>query len=455
MQLRLDGRIVVADGQRAGALAQQQAVAAVPQRPGGAVAADARQGVGLGGDGLDGGRLCGRSGQPGAGRHRLVIVDVVLDIDDQQVAAAVGVVIGLGLDENASVLHLQGAQQLHGLVVAAVGGAAEGMVVHAEHGFEPAAVRLHAVEVHRVVAAGMIPTGVEDFAGPQAAEHGRVEIVALVEGELRDILPVLVHHMQHEGLVATALGQRLERRLALVEQHLARIDLAVGTENDPAVGQVGRRQVVAFLGREIAADNAPWVVRPQRLLEIVFIDVPARHLVVVLVLVEQAQREQQPFAVEGRHQILDIALAAGDGRGDVGFAGGDGGVAAHIDIAAGHEEGRVAQVRLALVAILVHRNRPLDEGDGRLEHARIGAVHIRGGITGAGGQHKSGKGKKSVRTAARCHHGWFLGCSCFAPDPGACSAHCRENRAPVAHGADRIPMNCADPSMSGRHRLSP
>jgi len=100
--------------------------------------------------------------------------------------------------------------------------------------FEPRAVRSHRVEVELVVGACVLPATEDDAA---VVEHAGIEVVALVERNLPDLRAVGVHHVQHERGFRAALVEGGELRLALVEQHGARLALPGRGERDAPVGR--------------------------------------------------------------------------------------------------------------------------------------------------------------------------------------------------------------------------
>ena len=146
------------------------------------------------------------------------------------------------------------------------------VAVRAVQQLEPAAVRVHRIQMYRA-AARVLPAAEHDA---PVVEHVGVEVVALVEGDLADAGAVRVHHVQHEGVLVPVLVLGGELRLALVDQHGLRLALPRGREDDAAVRQVVRRDVVAFLGDDVGGDHAAQHVGGA----VVFPDVPGRLLAV-------------------------------------------------------------------------------------------------------------------------------------------------------------------------------
>ncbi len=192
--------------------------------------------------------LCGTREHAEVRARRLRVVHVVRDVDGDELAAELGAGVGPREREHATVGHRARVEELHSRAVGA-GRVAVGAVEQ----LESRAVGINRVEVDRVVAAGVVPAA--EHHAP-VGQHRGVEVVALVEGELADVAAVRVHHVQHERRLDAALVQRRELRLALVEQHGARLALARGGEHDPPVGQVVRREVVAVLGDDVGGDHA-------------------------------------------------------------------------------------------------------------------------------------------------------------------------------------------------------
>ena len=83
---------------------------------------------------------------------------------------------------------------------------------------QASAVRVDAVEVHTVVPglAGIIPAA--EHNGAIIRHHG-VEVVALVEGDLFNVLTIVVHHMQNKPGAITLLVQTGILGFAFIKQH--------------------------------------------------------------------------------------------------------------------------------------------------------------------------------------------------------------------------------------------
>ena len=118
------------------------------------------------------------------------------------------------------------------------------MRVTTEEIAQAGAVRVHAIEVYTVVAglAGIVPAAEHNGA---IIGHHRVEVVALVEGNLLNVLAIIIHHMQNKGGAVSLLVQTGVLGLAFIKQYRFRDPLTGGGENDSAIGQIGRRNVLA------------------------------------------------------------------------------------------------------------------------------------------------------------------------------------------------------------------
>ena len=118
------------------------------------------------------------------------------------------------------------------------------------------------------------------------------------------------------------------------------------------------------------------------ILEIVFVDIPARHDRVVDVRIEQAQGKYEPGTIVAYIEPLDVTPAAGHGAGNIDNRGVDSGAGAQVDIAAGRKQERIAHIGLHLGTHVVHRNRALDEGDRDFDDAGINALARTARFTG-------------------------------------------------------------------------
>src|SRR3970282_963529 len=108
--------------------------------------------------------------------------------------------------------------------------------------------------MYAVGPARMIPAAEHDLA---AVEHRRIEVVALVERDLMQVVAVGIDDVEDQGGIVQVIVQRVELRLALVEQSRLRLPWARGREDDPPVRQVVRRDVLARLGRDCGRDDYP------------------------------------------------------------------------------------------------------------------------------------------------------------------------------------------------------
>ena len=216
---------------------------------------------------------------------------------------------------------------------------AGGVAVGAVEQREPAAVRVHRIQVYRA-AARVLPAAEHD--APVVEDVG-VEVVALVERNLADAGAVRVHHVKHESVLVLVLVLGGELRLALVDQHRLRLALARRGKDDAPVRQVVGRDVVAFLGDDVGGDHAPQHVGGA----VVLPDVPGRLLAVHGAGDQRhAHREHDLRAVVRAVDVARVPEAAGDALGNVDFrhvgrravaqphvrAGGESLELAHVDV---------------------------------------------------------------------------------------------------------------------------
>ena len=283
-------------------------------------------------------------------RERLVVLDIVLDVDDRQVAAVVGVGERTHQDQQLAVGHFARLHELDRAVlarrttVAAARIAAERVVAAAAiQQLHVGAVRVAAIEMNAAVAVGMIPAAPHHAA---VGQHGGIDIVALVVADLVHAAAVGVHHVQHEGRFVQILGLSLEFRFALVDQHRAGAELARGGKQDSSVRQIVRRDVLRS-GAGLVGGRQDGVQRVGR--DDVFPDVPVRRIAVFLLRRQRAaHREDDPGAVARHVDILEVierALGslAGHARGDVDLgAAGAGRDSADTDRPAGRKRGAAA-----------------------------------------------------------------------------------------------------------------
>ena len=62
--------------------------------------------------------------------------------------------------------------------------------------------------------------------------------------------------MQHERRFAAVIGLRIELRFTFIEQDCLGLTLARGAEHDAAIGQVMRRDIMAFFGDDVGQNQA-------------------------------------------------------------------------------------------------------------------------------------------------------------------------------------------------------
>ena len=161
-------------------------------------------------------RVCAGPGMPALGATRLRVVDEVLRVDEDQVAAFAGAVRtgapapACGRPHRARAHELNDARLARGRI-----DGAGGVAVRAVQQLQVGAVRVDAVQIELVVVDVMFPAREHDAA---VRQHRRIEVVALVERDLVDVGAVGVHHVQHERRLVVVLVLGGELRLVLVEQ---------------------------------------------------------------------------------------------------------------------------------------------------------------------------------------------------------------------------------------------
>ena len=228
------------------------------------------------------------------------------------------------------------------------------------------AVGVHAIQVDRVVAGMALPAAEHDL---PIVEHRRIQVVALVERDLADVVAVFVHDVQVERELVVVLVDGRERALALVEQQRLRLRLPRRREDDTAVREILRHDVVADLRRQGRRYDPNEFTGLERVLP----DIPRRHLVVhVDVRVERVTHgKQQATAV-----IVDLDVTHGAETlrqlpGDVDRLGADSCAIAEVQVRPEVERDLLPEVLLLEHAVVVHGQRRLDVGDGKVDDDRV------------------------------------------------------------------------------------
>jgi hypothetical protein len=200
---------------------------------------------------------------------RLVVFEVHRCVDDDDIAAAVGIRERPDQRHDSAVVQFTRLHELDDLAIRA------GVVtVLAVKHFELRAVRVHAVDIDGTVDRGIIPAAEHDL---PVRQNRRIEIVRLIIRNLFDGAAIRVHDVQNERRFVLILVFRRELRLALVQQHGIGAQLSRRRENDAAVRQILRTDVMPDFGGEVGRDNAPQHISLER----VFPDIPGRLVFVV------------------------------------------------------------------------------------------------------------------------------------------------------------------------------
>ncbi len=175
------------------------------------------------------------------------------------------------------------------------------------------------------------------------------------------------HHVQHEGVLVAVLVLRGELGLALVDQHRLRLALARGGKDDPAVRQVVRREVVAFLGHDVGLDHAAQRVGR----DVVLPDVPGRLLAVHEARDQRhAHREDDLGAVVGAVDVAHVPEPASHALGDVALRHVGRRAVAQPHVRAGRERLELAHVEILEIGEVLGQRAP-DVCDRDVEHDRI------------------------------------------------------------------------------------
>ena len=208
--------------------------------------------------------------------------------------------------------------------------------------------------MNAVDVAGVVPAAEQHLA---VVEHRRLVVAALIERHLLEVVAAVVaHDVQHERRLVAILVARVVLRLAVVDQDGLRRLLPRRDENDAAVRQIVRREVVALLSREVVDDEPPQPIGR----DLVLPDVPLRLVFVVEIeaLVDgAAHREQHLAAVARDLDARDVARAFREALRDVALRRRRRSAIANVEIRADGEAQDVAQVRvdLELVVLVVER----------------------------------------------------------------------------------------------------
>ena len=167
---------------------------------------------------------------------------------------------------------------------------------------EPGAVRIDLIEVESVALglAGIVPAAKYDGA---FVRYQWVQIVALVERDLLDVVPVSIHHVQDKGRNLALLVKRRILGLALVQQNRARHPLPRGGKDNAVIRQVSRRDILPCFGGDVGFDNAPesagrYVVLP---------DVPGWLFVLIRVFnLRRPHGKENASTIVRDGEILDV-----------------------------------------------------------------------------------------------------------------------------------------------------
>ncbi len=108
----------------------------------------------------------------------------------------------------------------------------------------------------------------------------RLQVMAEVIAELLDIGAVILHAVQQEtGDVVVLGGDGAKLGFAFIEQDFLTAFLAVGAENNAAVGQVAGADIVTFFGFKIGTDDAAQNFGG----EVILPDIPSGLILIVFV----------------------------------------------------------------------------------------------------------------------------------------------------------------------------
>jgi hypothetical protein len=121
-------------------------------------------------------------------------------------------------------------------------------------------------ETELVAPADMIPARVQNFTG---AKHDGIAVMALIKGDLLDLLRRAVEHVQNDRYFTLIFIQMPVARLARL-CWIRRLLLAIRRKNDVPVWQVGRVDIVTAAGRGIIGNQT----REHTARDVIFPDIP-------------------------------------------------------------------------------------------------------------------------------------------------------------------------------------
>ncbi len=183
-----------------------------------------------------------------------------------------------------------------------------------------------------------------------------------------DVTAGCIHDVQHESRVLPILVARVELRLAFVEQDRLGLTLASRDEQESAIRQVVRRDVVAGLRRDVGRDDPVQRIGRERVLP----DLPRRLFVHVLVRIERAAHGEQHFLAVGRDlDAHDVALTQRLAQRDVALRRRRRRAIANVEIGADVEAQDVPHVGRRLQLLVLVEQRALRVGDREIRRDRI------------------------------------------------------------------------------------
>ncbi len=146
------------------------------------------------------------------------VFEVHRRIDGEQVTATTCIRERPNQRHDTTVLEFARLQELNGLAV----GTRVVTILAVQH-LESGTVRVHAVEIDRIIRPRVIPATEHDL----PVRHYRgVHVVTLVETDLLDVRAIGVHNVQQERRLVVIFVKCFELWLALIEQHGIRSYLA-------------------------------------------------------------------------------------------------------------------------------------------------------------------------------------------------------------------------------------
>ncbi len=223
--------------------------------------------------------------------------------------------------------------------------------------------------------------------------------MALVVRHLLYASAIVIDDVQIEGEFVLIFVHRREAGLALVQQHSLRTRLTRRRENNAAVREILRHDVVADLRGQVRRDDAPQLGR----LECVLPEIPGRQIRFIEIRIERkAHCKQQRTAVIGNLDVADSGEALRQFTRDVDCFRTWGRAIPVKQVGTEVERDLLAQILLIEVAIDVDRNGGTNIGDRKIDDDRIGVLSVSDAYAVATATRSNARRRRQKRRLSHC-----------------------------------------------------